>query len=284
MENPAIKSGWLRVLAYILSLILIMILFGIFAIAILSVISGDLSWQFRFPGTSVFLIAIYQLILMSGITALTMGFRKYIDGKDYITLGFYRSGMNKDLALGLITGFAVISIGFIILVLSDRLAIQEIRPDYSFLAGSLVLCLIISWTEELSFRGYILNNLMESFHPCYALFFSSVLFAAFHSLNPGMAVVPFINLMLAGVLLGIVFIYTKTLWYALSLHFSWNFFQGPVFGFPVSGIEMSGLFRQDPAGEGILTGGNFGFEGSLLCSLLIILCIFAFNQYHKKAS
>jgi uncharacterized protein len=283
MENPAIKRGWLRVVVYTLSLVVVLVIFGIIAFAIVSAISGDPAGPDGISGTGIFLIIVHYLILLSGITALTLGFRKHIDGKDFISLGFKRSGMNKDFALGLVTGFAIISGGFIILYLSGRLSIREIRPDYPFLAGSVVLCLLISWTEELSFRGYILNNLMESLHPFNGLLVSSLLFAAFHSLNPGMAMVPFINLMLAGVLLGIVFIYTRTLWYALSLHFSWNFFQGPVFGFPVSGIEMSGLLRQEPAGEKLLTGGDFGFEGSLICSLLIILCIFALNKYYRKA-
>ena len=82
--------------------------------------------------------------------------------------------------------------------------------------------------------------------------------------------------------------YTKNLWFGLMLHFSWNFFQGPVYGFEVSGIKFSGIFQQSISGPDLWTGGVFGFEGSFLCSLLMLLAVimtgFFFNKkYPEKA-
>ena len=156
------------------------------------------------------------------------------------------------------------------------------NPDLRYILETVFFYAIISWMEEISFRGYILRNLMDSFNHYGALLVSSLMFALFHGLNPGLSFLSLFNLFLAGILLGIVFLYTRTIWFALGLHFSWNFFQGPVFGFPVSGISMDGLVKQQQVGSELVTGGNFGFEGSLLCSLLLISAIFITDRYYNK--
>ncbi len=260
-----------------------MVVSGIPAIIIISKISGQSFTEISlFNKDNIYLLLLYQAILLLGITGLTFLFRKYIDRMSLKSLGFSKFGIGKDLMLGLVLGLVLIGGGFTILNLSGNIQIKNITPDYDYLAGSILLCLLISWIEELSFRAYILNNFMESFRPYLALLLSSILFALFHVFNPGMSIIGFINLILAGILLGIVFLYTKTVWFALSLHFSWNFFQGPFFGFPVSGMEMNGFFNQEREGNELLTGGDFGLEGSILCSLLIILCIFALHRYYNK--
>ena len=68
------------------------------------------------------------------------------------------------------------------------------------------------------------------------------------------------------------------MWFPIALHFSWNFFQGPIFGFEVSGIELNSLIVQEITGSDLLTGGDFGLEGSALLSVLLLLSIF-FVQY-----
>jgi hypothetical protein len=92
MRDPVIKSDWLRVMVYLFSLTIVVIIFGFIALAIVSAISGDPAGQFRFSGSGIFLISVYQSILLSGITALTIGFRKYIDKKDLSAWGFTGQG------------------------------------------------------------------------------------------------------------------------------------------------------------------------------------------------
>src|SRR5581483_6741863 len=97
-----------------------------------------------------------------------------------------------------------------------------------------------------------------------ALVASSVVFAALHLANPGAGVVSTLTLVVAGLLLGSAYLATRTLWLPMGLHFGWNFFQGPVFGFPVSGTEESTLLRLAPSGAPLLTGGRFGPEASVV--------------------
>jgi uncharacterized protein len=282
LKDPVIQRGWIRSLLYLICMVLVIILFSIPAVAVSSLLTDGKPGEIFIYRENIFALVVFQGIILAGITLLTLFFSRYIDRRSLVSLGFGKFRVSRDLMLGLMLGVVIISAGFLILNLTDNLEIKSIKPDYSFLAGSLILCVFISWMEEISFRGYILNNLMDSFSPGAGLIISSLLFAGFHMLNPGMSFIPFINLFLAGILLGIVFIYTRTIWYALSLHFSWNFFQGPVFGFRVSGIELDGFIRQEVKGDEIISGGAFGFEGSILASFIIILCIFALNRYYNR--
>ncbi len=78
---------------------------------------------------------------------------------------------------------------------------------------------------------------------------------------------------MAGLLFGLSYIYTKNLWFPIALHFSWNFFQGTVFGFNVSGKETYSLIITKENSFNIWNGGNFGFEGSILSILFQIFAI-----------
>jgi uncharacterized protein len=283
MGGPGIKQGWLKASIYLLALPATLIFLDIPARIIVTAISAGLTEILPVSRESILPWIIYQAVMVAGVTAMTLGFRKFVDDRDFISLGFYHKRLSGDLNLGLITGFCLIGSGFLVMLLSGSLVIEGISADPEYLAGSVVLCLLISWLEEISFRGYILNNLMDSFAPYGALIVSAIIFALFHLFNPGMSVLTFINLFLAGILLGVAYMHTGTIWFALSLHFSWNFFQGPVFGFPVSGIKMEGLLIQRLTGAEIITGGNFGFEGSIICTLLIIPLLVALERYYNNA-
>jgi len=75
---------------------------------------------------------------------------------------------------------------------------------------------------------------MYSFGKPIALVVSAILFSIMHGQNPAFDYLAFINLFLAGVMLGLPYIFNKNLWFPIALHFSWNFFQS-LFGFKVSG-------------------------------------------------
>jgi uncharacterized protein len=225
---------------------------------------------------------LYYIIIGAGITGLTIFFIKVIDAKNIKHLGLRKYRIIEDISLGLGVGLLIIGTGFVILTLSGYISIYSISFNFTYLVGSLILCILISWLEEISFRSYILNNLLSSFSRYNALLISAILFALFHGFNPGITVLAFTNLILAGIILGIGFLYTRTIWFALSLHFSWNFFQGPVFGFPVSGLQMDGIVNQGIVGSNIFSGGEFGFEGSILSTVLIVTSIIVLDRYYNK--
>ena len=137
---------------------------------------------------------------------------------------------------------------------------------------------MVALNEEISVRGYMLHNLMHSVNRYAALVISSLLFSVMHLLNPSFSLVSFVNIVLAGILLGVYYIHRQNLWFPIALHFAWTFCQGPVFGFEVSGINLPGFIQQQVNGNELITGGEFGFEGSVILSLLLLGAIYATNR------
>jgi membrane protease YdiL (CAAX protease family) len=127
--------------------------------------------------------------------------------------------------------------------------------------------------EEMVFRGYILNNLMQSLNRWLALAISAALFALMHSNNPNVDLIAMVNLFGGGLLLGINYIFTKNLWFSIMLHTAWNFLQGPVLGFPVSGVNLPSILHLELKGSSLMSGGAFGLEASLITSILVIVAV-----------
>ena len=149
------------------------------------------------------------------------------------------------------------------------------------LAGAFIVFIIIGVTEELMFRGYVLRNCAEGMHavgiaPRIAVIgawvFSSVLFGFFHVLNPNATAASTINLVLAGMMLGLPMVLTARLGMPIGLHIAWNFVQGNIYGFPVSGNDFSRVtvFETIARGPVLWTGGQFGPEAGLLGLLAIL--------------
>ena len=122
---------------------------------------------------------------------------------------------------------------------------------------------------------------MQSMNRYVALSISSVIFMSIHLLNPNVNFLSVINLFLAGIVLGIYYIHKPNLWLPIGMHLTWNFFQGPIFGFEVSGIETKSIIGQSIKGNEIITGGAFGFEGSIIATILIVTMILYLDKKYK---
>jgi membrane protease YdiL (CAAX protease family) len=177
---------------------------------------------------------------------------------------------------------ALIGSGSLIMYLTKHLE----WDDFSFSANDFFIeagiIAFIAVSEELVFRGYILNNLMQSFNKWIALLISAILFTLFHVINPGIGAIPLASLFLAGILFGLNYIYTKNLWFSIMLHFSWNFFQGPLSGFKISGVDFSSLLQIEIKGDNSITGGDFGFEGSFIATALLFITAAALYLFYEK--
>ncbi|BDW78419.1 hypothetical protein BFINE_42140 [Bacteroides finegoldii DSM 17565] len=141
------------------------------------------------------------------------------------------------------------------------------------LAGAWVFFLLVAVFEEILMRGYILGRLLHTrLNKFLSLFISASLFAFLHIFNPEINALPMINLLLAGMLLGAPYLYTRNLCFPISLHLFWNWIQGPVLGYQVSGNNfVSTMLKLNMPEKNVLNGGAFGFEGSLICTVLMIL-------------
>jgi len=83
-------------------------------------------------------------------------------------------------------------------------------------------------------------------------------------------------------LLGINYIFTKNLWYGIFFHVAWNFYQGSILGYKVSGVPLKSLFEQELNGNYLLTGGSFGFEGSVITSVLYLLAFLLLAWVYRR--
>jgi membrane protease YdiL (CAAX protease family) len=191
-----------------------------------------------------------------------------------------------DLAFGLALGAVLMSLIFVVewaagwITISDtlRTASPE-RPFALAILSPLLGFLAVGIYEELLFRGYFLKNMAEGLRPAGAagaillsLFISSAVFGIAHAPNPNASVVSSFNIFLAGIFLALGFILTGELAIPIGLHITWNFFQGNVFGFPVSGTTHSATFiAVQQGGDPLLTGGAFGPEAGLIGVGAIVL-------------
>ncbi|MEP7258406.1 MAG: type II CAAX endopeptidase family protein, partial [Flavitalea sp.] len=190
-------------------------------------------------------------------------FTIFIDRRKINYLPFSFSSFHPSGTIGFLLGIFLIGAGALILYFARSAEWSDINVSLEDLLISIVLLFMVAVAEELVFRGYILNNLMDSMNQWLALIVSAILFAVIHADNPGVQPIALLNVLLAGLLTGISYLYTRSLWFPILWHFSWNLFQGPIVGFRVSGLPMNSIFIMETSGNPLLTGGDFGFEASL---------------------
>jgi len=207
-----------------------------------------------------------------GIFFLIWFFRKFIDKKPIMDLGLAPLKLT-DIYSGLFLGFIVMSIGFFILRALNEIHILGSNLIISELLLSMLIYFLVALSEEILIRGYVLTNLMGSVNKYVALSISSLIFSLMHIGNYGYSWFSAFELFIGGLMLGLPYIYTRNLWFPISLHFSWNFFQGTIYGFDVSGSKGYSLIKQTHINNNIWNGGDFGFEGSILSIILQMICI-----------
>ena len=280
MERDDKKMGWIRVLLLIFPYVIIV---GIFQI--IGYIIGGISFEEELQLTTTQSFIITIATLLGTLTVLYL-FMRFVEKRKFKELGLKIKDRGFDLLAGIIIGLIVMATGFFLLIVLNEINVQNFNLDLEQVLLSIGVFTAVSISEELLCRGYIQRNLMYSFNNYIALIISSLLFALAHSFNPNLSWIALAGLFGAGILLGLSYIYTKNLWFPISLHFSWNLFQA-YFGFNVSGQEFYSIVEFNIAEENILNGGKFGFEASifsLIPQIALILLIFRYYQKRKNLS
>ena len=285
--SPRIRSGWLRAtIFFIVSLITSQIFAGIGLIIVLLATGFDLNAlsnqeEITNAVKGVNFLLPLKIIEFLSVMLCVWLFVRFIDRKPLESIGLTLKGYENDLRLGLGLGAGMIAIGFLILFILGFLSVEGFSFPIISIILYLALFIVVSFHEEIMMRGYVLNNLMQSMNRYVALSISSVIFMSIHLLNPNVNFLSVINLFLAGIVLGIYYIHKPNLWLPIGMHLTWNFFQGPIFGFEVSGIETKSIIGQSIKGNEIITGGAFGFEGSIIATILIVTMILYLDKKYK---
>jgi membrane protease YdiL (CAAX protease family) len=174
-----------------------------------------------------------------------------------------------NFAIGILIGFALMAVS---------VGAAAAAHVYDFLGegdASQVLHELITtgmmaaFMEEILFRGILFRWIEEFAGSWAALAITSALFGLAHILNPNATWFSSLAIAVeAGLLLGGAYMLTRNLWLPIGLHAAWNFTQGEVFGVPVSGEAVHGLFRSRLSGPPILSGGGFGLEASVIALVI----------------
>ena len=261
------RVGWT-----ILDLFAFILIAGIITVALTyltSLIPGvDMMEETESFNNPIALLASFTPLLVGSIVA---GYivHTIIFKRDIRLFGTGRSSLIQDYGLGFAYGGALVFIGFLILRFLGYLDILGYNFEYGTIALFLLFFIVQSLFEEITFRSYLMPALETRFGIWPSLLVSSILFALVHLSNSNVAVLGIINIFLAGLLLGVLFIRYKNVWMAAGLHCSWNYIQSTVLGFEVSGESMFNMIETQETGPDLLTGGAFGFEGSLISVLFL---------------
>ena len=256
-----LRAGW-RILGQMVIMTLIAL-----AVALVFNLFSLLTTMFTSYGLFVAQIGTFIAINSSIFLA-----RRWLDRRSMVSLGLDIGRQSaRDLLAGFLIAGAIMMVIYFILRAAGWLtfqgfAWQRVSPLDTFLATLVMfgLFVIVGWQEELLSRGYQLQNIAEGLNIVWGVVLSSLLFALGHLSNPNMAAPAGVGLFLAGLFLAYAFLRTRRLWLPIGLHIGWNFFEGVVLGFPVSGLNLFRLIEQSVEGPVLFTGGAFGPEAGLV--------------------
>ena len=293
--EPRIKNGFLRAIIFMPLWLIIMGLVQSIGVVLIMAASGvdmanpdsaeALFGEMSFDSPVMLILTGFSLL---GSFAALWVATKFIDRKPLMSIGLSVKDKANEMLIGL--GFALAFIGGLFLVLWLIGAIN-ITGYVGFKPGVFIVSVMLfmaAFDEELIFRGYILNNMMDSTSNRWiALAGSSLLFALLHSGNTNVwsTWVPMTELFAAGFILGISYTFTKNLWFPTFFHFGWNFFQG-LFGFEISGFNVDSwkIISHENTGNvpDIVSGGAFGIEGSVITLSCTIICTYLIFKYYNE--
>ena len=264
--EPRLRAGW-RLLIHGLLLIFLTMLMAFVIFIALAIIGIQISTTVEgIPKVAEILISFPSILIATFIA------RAVLDHRSIQSMGFF---VDRQMFLDLLVGFLIPMLLMGLIFLTEWgfgwLRIEAFSWDTSLqgdwvlgLVGSFGYFIVIGFQEELIFRGYQLQYLIEGLNLTKGLLLSSLFFACAHLFNPYASIQSTLGIFASGLFLAYGWIRTRQLWLPIGLHIGWNFFEGVIFGFPVSGTATSRLISHTVNGPEFLTGGDFGPEAGLI--------------------
>lgn len=231
--------------------------------------------EVQYSGYQYFVNAFFSLL---GAVLIVFTFMKF-EGRKLIDAGFKFN--LTAIILAFIIGGIFIPLFFVIFLFAGQLSYQflDFQP-MEFLWLTLFL-LVAALVEELIFRAYLMTMVEHYASPFWAILISATCFSLAHAFNPNLNYVSFISLFVAGTLLGFAYYKTRNIWFVTAMHFSWNYMQ-TLIGFNISGKDVYSLIQFTSLKQNLITGGNFGFEGSVFSILAMVLMFAILTKINLK--
>ncbi|MCR4688300.1 MAG: ABC transporter permease [Saccharofermentans sp.] len=220
----------------------------------------------------------YVLIILTYIARVRVRKTKSIK-QAFEYIGLPAKGFGSRYIRGILLGFLMMGSVFCILLITGQIRITGFGVAKAILGTffiNLLMWLPQGASEEVMFRGFMIKETKPVFGTAAGVIISSVLFAAFHSLNVGFTPLAAINLFLIAFLFAEIYLLTGDIIITCGIHTMWNLCQGNVFGLQVSGTEQGASLIHvtylDKARD-IITGGAFGPEGGLAVTAVTVVAL-----------
>ncbi|WP_282929127.1 CPBP family intramembrane glutamic endopeptidase [Anaerococcus sp. Marseille-Q7828] len=220
------------------------------------------------------------------IALLAYLFARYYQKRNKESLGLTSSEKLKSYLKGLLIGiFMILAVAFV----AKLTGFAEISLNTSKISWSFFIIFVLGWIiqgfeEELITRSILMNFFAVNNGVIGGIIINSLLFAILHMGNTGFGILAFINIMLMGILFSLLFYISDNIFFPAAAHSFWNFAQANIFGMSVSGMDevKNTIFKTKLMGGDIISGGAFGFEGSIFVTLVEIIMIFVIIKIIKR--
>ena len=228
------------------------------------------------------LLSLLITLFSFAFISLLVFFRvKVIEKRSLSSIGFNKNNWLKKYSLGFLIGLVMMSIIVLILLSFGYITVEKNPIQLVGISAiSSILVILFGWiiqgaTEEILTRGWLLNVLSTKYNIGVGLLISSTLFGLMHLTNPNVNYIAVINIIFVGLFYGLYVIKTNDLWSVCGMHSAWNFAQGNIFGFEVSGLDISvgTLIDLNLVENDFITGGVFGPEASIVATFVLLLSI-----------
>lgn len=214
------------------------------------------------------------------ITTYRLFFR-WIEKRTVIELS--TKNLFKNLVWGISIGVNIQLLAIFVIYLAHGFRIVSVNP-FSFIIIPLTVAFSVAIFEEILIRGIVFRIIEEKLGSYIALAISAIIFGALHLFNPNATIISGACVAIeAGLLLGAAYIYSRSLWLPIAIHFAWNFVQSGIFSAATSGNDHTpGLLTTQFTGLEWITGGKFGPEGTIQAMTFCLLATAVFMYLNIK--
>lgn len=220
------------------------------------------------------IVTLFSTIFMIGGTIL---YCTKIEKRSLYSMGFSKKNIAFEYLSGVLIGFVMFSLAVLICIATGSMTIEGLNPKMPI---GIILLFFIGYiiqgaSEEIVCRGYFMISVARNKTLVTAILANSLIFSALHLLNPGVSFLGIFNIVLFGIFASVYILKRGSLWGACAIHSIWNFVQGNLYGIKVSGISVDSSILTsslDDSGK-LFNGGNFGLEGGLAVTIVLIISI-----------
>ena len=256
-DEPRLRAGWRLLIQTIL-------------LFVLGIVVSAIGLIFKTSGSATTILN--QVLNLAAITGSVYIARRWLDKRSFESLGLkLEPRALVDIFAGIGITFIQMGLIYVTMVSLGWLTFKgfawEFDPISTVVTSVLtafVVFIFVGWNEELLSRGYHLQTIASGTTLFWGTIISSAVFGILHLGNPNATWVSAAGIFFAGIFLAFGYIRTKQLWLSIGLHIGWNFFEGVIFGFPVSGLDIYAMTRIEVHGPALWTGGAFGPEAGLI--------------------